>query len=60
MAPKPSPVRCLQDAAILFAVEIEAEDEAFSDRRKAWDRLRRAALRYRDSPRRTGRPRRVP
>ena len=69
MAPKPSPVRCLQVAAILFAVEIEAEDEGYggadwgsgyAGRRKAWDRLRRAALRYRDAPRRNGRPKRVP
>ena len=58
MAPKPSPVRCLQDAAILFACEVESEDQGYTDRRKAWDRLRRAALRYRDSPRRNGRPRR--
>jgi len=40
------------DAAIDFAAAVEAEDDTTAE----WDRLRRAALNYRDGPRPEGRP----
>ena len=46
------PAQRLMDAAIDFAAAVEAEDDTTAE----WDRLRRAALNYRDGPRPEGRP----
>jgi broad specificity phosphatase PhoE len=53
--------RTLRDAAIRFAIEVEAQeyDPDGEEMRQAWDRLRRAAERYRDEPKQKGRPRNV-
>lgn len=58
MIPRPGPVghpaRVLRDAAIDYALDIEAEQASPVD---AWDRLRKAALRYAEAEKRKGRPR---
>jgi hypothetical protein len=41
------------DAAIDFAAAVEAEGDTSNE----WDRLRRAAMNYREGPRPEGRPR---
>ena len=48
------PARRLRNAAITFAAAVETEDAR--DVRVEWDRLRRAALNYREGPRPEGRP----
>jgi len=50
--PKAHPASRLMDAAIEFSLAVEAEGET----RTAWDRLRKAALFYREAPRSRGRP----
>ena len=50
--PKAHPASRLMDAAIDFALAVEAE----KDTRRAWDKLRKAAHFYRESPKRRGRP----
>jgi hypothetical protein len=50
--PQP-PARRLMDAAIDFAAAVEAEGDTSNE----WDRLRRAAMNYREGPRPEGRPR---
>ena len=50
--PKPQPQRRLMDAAVDFAAALEAGDHP----RMAWDKLRKAALAYRDGIRPAGRP----
>lgn len=61
MPKKPAPARNLKDAAVLYALELEADEVAgpdYRDRvRAAWDRLRKAAIRYREADRPNGRPR---
>jgi hypothetical protein len=56
----PDPTRTLRDAAIAYGVALGADGdgaETRARRRQAWDRLRRAAIRYREAPARTvGRP----
>jgi hypothetical protein len=49
----PHPARRLADAAIEYAAAVEAEGPT----RREWDRLRKAAIYYRDTPRPMGRPR---
>ena len=57
MAGRPAqPMRCLRDAAILYAEAVEAEADYFEHKR-AWDRLRVAAIRYKEAPKNKGRPR---
>jgi hypothetical protein len=46
----------LRDAAILYAECVEAEG-GYEDHKRAWDRLRIAAIRYRKAPKHKGRPR---
>jgi hypothetical protein len=56
MAPRAQhPARRLREAAITFAAAVEAQDP--HDVSVEWDRLRRAALNYREGPRPEGRPR---
>jgi hypothetical protein len=52
--PTPHPSRNLKDAALLFAAAVEDETKA---PKREWDRLVKAALRYRNEPRTPGRPR---
>lgn len=55
MAPRAQhPAHRLREAAITFASAVEAEDP--HDISVEWDRLRRAALNYREGPRPDGRP----
>ena len=51
--------RTLRDAAISFSIEVEAQeyDPDGPVLRQAWDRLRKAALRYADGEKHKGRPR---
>jgi hypothetical protein len=56
MAPRAQhPAHRLREAAITFAAAVEAENP--HDISVEWDRLRRAALNYREGPRPDGRPR---
>ena len=50
--PEGHPAHVLRDAAIDFAADVEADLPT----KVAWDRLRKAALRYAESERRRGRP----
>lgn len=45
---------CLSDAAILYAAAVEAEVKS---PKREWDRLAKAALRYANTKRTIGRPR---
>lgn len=55
MAPRAQhPAHRLREAAVTFAAAVEAEDPR--DIAAEWDRLRRAALNYREGPRPDGRP----
>ncbi len=47
--------RWLVEAAILFALSVE-ESETGRPHDLAWDRLRKAALRHQEGPRKNGRP----
>lgn len=53
--PAQPPAVRLREAAVLFAAAVELGDD--QDVRVQWDRLRHAALAYRDGPRPRGRPR---
>jgi hypothetical protein len=59
----PDPTRTLRDAAIAYGVALGVDGdgaETRDRRRQAWDRLRRAAIRYRETPSKAkGRPRGV-
>jgi hypothetical protein len=50
--------QALRDAAILFAAAVEVESSP--DVGRAWDVLRKAAVRYTTNPRPEGRPRKAP
>ena len=56
--PKPDPIRSLRDAAIEYALAVEVYDSSgqASGLVAYWDRLRKAAIRYRDADRLKGRP----
>lgn len=52
--PRAHPARTLADAAILYAADLEVCGKIT---KRGWDRLAKAALRYRADPKPLGRPR---